>query len=36
MALVEIVDEPKMGGLPSYQLAGQRARGRTIDRQNAS
>jgi hypothetical protein len=32
VALVEIVDEPGMGRLPSQELAGQRARGRAVDR----
>src|SRR5712691_7180738 len=30
VALVEVVDEPGLGRLPSQQLAGQRARGRAI------
>ena len=32
VALVEVVDEPGMGGLPSQQLVGQRARGGAVGR----
>ena len=35
MTFFEIVDEPRVGWLPSKQLAGQRARGRTVGREEA-
>src|SRR5437879_8979709 len=35
VTLVEIVDEPGMRGMPSQQLAGQRAGGRAVGRQEA-
>ena len=35
VALVEVVDEPGLGRVPSKQLAGQRARGRAVGREEA-
>src|SRR5258708_27992343 len=35
VALFEVVDEPGMGLVPPHQLAGQRARGRAVDREEA-
>ncbi len=35
VALVEIADEPGVARLPSHQLAGQRARGRAVGREEA-
>src|SRR5258708_39050622 len=35
VALFEVIDEPGMGRVPTHQLAGQRARGRAVDREAA-
>src|SRR5215470_15198605 len=36
VALVQIVEEARMGRLPPHQVAGRRARGRGVDREQAT